>query len=242
MIVLLKLLFAHLLGDFILQPTKWAKAKEQLKIKAYQLYVHIAIHFALVMLFMWNWNFWPWALIIASSHLIIDSLKIYLQTKKNARLLFFIDQLLHLLVILTIWVLYRQDVLAWFQTVDQATFTQVMLWTLTFVFLTKPLSIAVRIFISKWTPDTANKEDDSLESAGEYIGYLERLLIFLFIVIDHWEGVGFLLAAKSIFRFGDLTASKDRKLTEYVLIGTLVSFGSAIAASLLFKYGLALIS
>jgi hypothetical protein len=33
------------------------------------------------------------------------------------------------------------------------------------------------------------------------------------------------LAAKSIFRFGDF---KDRKLTEYVLIGNLLSFGMAM--------------
>lgn len=39
------------------------------------------------------------------------------------------------------------------------------------------------------------------------------------------EAVGFLLAAKSVFRFGDLRDDQDRKRTEYVLIGTLLSFG-----------------
>jgi hypothetical protein len=43
----------------------------------------------------------------------------------------------------------------------------------------------------------------------------------------------FLLAAKSIFRFGDLKKVKDRKLTEYVLIGTLLSFGIAILVGLI---------
>jgi hypothetical protein len=42
-------------------------------------------------------------------------------------------------------------------------------------------------------------------------GYLERLFVFVFILTDHWEGVGFLIAAKSVFRFGDLKESKDRK-------------------------------
>lgn len=37
-----------------------------------------------------------------------------------------------------------------------------------------------------------------------------------------------MLAAKSILRFDDLKESKDRKLTEYILIGTLLSFGSAV--------------
>lgn len=241
MIILIKLLLAHLLGDFILQPTKWTQAKKTLKIKAYQLYLHIGVHLALVMLFIWDWDFWPWALVIASSHLIIDSLKIYLQRPSNSRMLFFLDQLLHLLIIVVIWVVYSQNLQSWLNSFDNNDLTELLLWISALVLLTKPLSITVRIFISKWTPYTENKENDSLESAGEYIGYFERLLVFIFIVINHWEGVGFLIAAKSIFRFGDLTASKDRKLTEYVLIGTLLSYGSAIAASLLFEYALSLL-
>ncbi|MFB5944335.1 DUF3307 domain-containing protein [Albibacterium profundi] len=241
MIILIKLLLAHLLGDFVLQPSKWAKAKEELKIKAYQLYLHIGIHFILILLLIWDWEFWPWALIIASSHLIIDSLKIYLQKPGNARTLFFADQLLHLLVIVVIWFLYHQNFQLWLQSFDENNLTKLLLWISAFVFLTKPLSVAIRIFISKWTPHTENNKNDSLQSAGEYIGYLERILIFIFIIINQLEAVGFLLAAKSIFRFGDLTASKDRKLTEYVLIGTLLSFGAAICTSLLFGYLLTLL-
>jgi hypothetical protein len=67
---------------------------------------------------------------------------------------------------------------------------------------------------------------------------LERLLIYCFILTGHFEAIGFLLAAKSIFRFGDLKEAQDRKLTEYVLIGTLLSFGIAIATGLLVQYGL----
>src|SRR5690606_3366 len=92
------------------------------------------------------------------------------------------------------------------------------------------------IFISKWTPNTEDQENDSLQDAGQYIGYLERLLVFAFIITHHWEAVGFLITAKSVFRFGDLKASKERKLTEYVLIGTLTSFGSAICIALLFQF------
>ena len=37
-----------------------------------------------------------------------------------------------------------------------------------------------------------------------------------------------LLAAKSVFRFGELNKAQDIKTTEYVLIGTLASFTVAI--------------
>ncbi|MDK2969458.1 MAG: hypothetical protein PWQ65_561, partial [Bacteroidota bacterium] len=42
-----------------------------------------------------------------------------------------------------------------------------------------------------------------------------------------------LVAAKSVFRFGDLKDSGNRKLTEYILIGTLLSFGIAIVTGMI---------
>jgi hypothetical protein len=73
----------------------------------------------------------------------------------------------------------------------------------------------------------------SLENAGQLIGMIERVLVLVFIFVGQWEGVGFLLAAKSVFRFGDLKDARDTKLTEYVLIGSLLSFGMAIITSLI---------
>ncbi|ROT09690.1 hypothetical protein EEL49_04750 [Muribaculaceae bacterium Isolate-104 (HZI)] len=67
-----------------------------------------------------------------------------------------------------------------------------------------------------------------LPNAGKWIGYLERILILTFIFTGNIEGVGFLLAAKSVFRFGELNRAKDIKTTEYVLIGTFASFTIAI--------------
>jgi hypothetical protein len=61
------------------------------------------------------------------------------------------------------------------------------------LFLTTPASIFIKILLSSWTPvpDTAgNIQTESLSSAGKYIGILERLLVFTFIMVNHWEGVG----------------------------------------------------
>ena len=106
------------------------------------------------------------------------------------------------------------------------------------LFLTTPASIFIKILLSSWTPvpETQNNiQTESLSSAGKYIGILERLLVFTFIVVNHWEGVGFMVAAKSVFRFSDLAQAKQRKLTEYVLIGTLLSFGMAVLTGILIK-------
>lgn len=87
--------------------------------------------------------------------------------------------------------------------------------------------------MANWSKTLSQNEDESLNNAGKYIGILERILVFSFILVGKWEAIGFLIAAKSVFRFGDLKESKDRKLTEYILIGTLLSFGIAIGTGLL---------
>ena len=51
---------------------------------------------------------------------------------------------------------------------------------------------------------------------------------WLFLLVGNIEGVGFLLAAKSVFRFGELSKRKVISTTEYVLIGTHSSFTIAI--------------
>jgi hypothetical protein len=102
------------------------------------------------------------------------------------------------------------------------------------LFLTQPTSIILSNLLKKWSDSIPSQPDQSLQDAGKYIGVLERLFVFTFIVTGNWEAVGFLLAAKSVFRFGDLRKSKERKLTEYILIGTLLSFGTAMIAGLLF--------
>jgi hypothetical protein len=68
-----------------------------------------------------------------------------------------------------------------------------------------------------------------LPDGGRAIGQLERGLIFLLVFTGMPEGIGFLIAAKSVLRFGSV--SDDRKVSEYVIIGTLASFGWAILAS-----------
>lgn len=227
MIAIVKLLLAHLIGDFFLQPESWVKAKENKKLRSWQIYVHATIHGLLSLLVIWDWQFWKWALLIAVVHFAIDAVKITFQTDKTRRAWFVTDQLLHLasLFLVAVW---SQD-----GAMDLKFLTsEGTLVLLTFaLLLTKPTSILVKIIISKWTPHTDDAA--SLASAGMYIGILERLLTFLFILFNQWGAVGFLIAAKSIFRFGDLKEAKDRKLTEYVLIGTLLSFGIAIAAGVI---------
>lgn len=233
MIIIVKLLLAHLLGDFLLQPTSWVLDKESKKHKSKYLYIHTLLHGILAWIFVGEITFGWFALALALSHGFIDFLKLQFQKNKTKRNWFVIDQILHLITILIIASLYKN----W--SVDFTVFNN-QFWILItgILFLTKPSSIIIKNIISIWTPESKNKKDDSLENAGNYIGIFERLFIFCFILTGHFEAIGFLLAAKSIFRFGDLKEAKDRKLTEYVLIGTLLSFGIALLTGLLVQIGL----
>lgn len=228
----IKLILAHLIGDFILQPSSWVAGKERKKTKSLYLYIHVLLHFALLMVALWNIELWWMAASIAVSHGIIDAAKLHFQKNYTKRFWFFLDQFLHVLV-LGAAVLYlfpdSLDALSYFGE-------QYLPLVAGIIFLTIPASVIIKMLISLWTPvviEHSKVQTESLVNAGKYIGILERILVFIFIIVNHWEGVGFMIAAKSVFRFSDLAEAKQRKLTEYVLIGTLLSFGVAIVTGIL---------
>lgn len=232
MIIFVKLLLAHLIGDFLLQPTSWVEDKEDKKHRSIYLYLHTLLHFLLAWVLVGKLEFVWFATGLAVSHGFIDFLKLYFQKKKTKRAWFLIDQILHLIVILIITLIYTDTKIEF----DRFS-TQFWIVLTGIVLLTKPTSISIKNIISIWTPESKT-DDGSLQNAGNYIGILERLFVFCFILTGHFEAIGFLLAAKSIFRFGDLKEAKDRKLTEYVLIGTLLSFGIALLMGLLVQMSL----
>lgn len=230
--VFIQLILAHLFGDFILQPNSWVAEKESKKLKSRYLYLHVLIHTILSFIFLWNTQLWWVALLVGFSHFIIDAAKLSFQTAKSKKSWFFIDQALHIAVIAGVSFYFNEF------NFDFLKNQEILKIIMAALFLTTPASIFIKILLSSWTPvpETQNNiQTESLSSAGKYIGTLERLLVFTFIVVNHWEGVGFMVAAKSVFRFSDLAQAKQRKLTEYVLIGTLLSFGMAVLTGILIK-------
>lgn len=229
MILFIKLLLAHLLGDFIWQPNSWVTHKEANKHKSVYLYLHILLHGVLAAVLVGQIYFIPYAILIAVTHGIIDLIKLNFQKPKTKRTWFVVDQIAHILILIGVTAFLYQD-----NGINRLLVMNEFWILITgFILVTKPTSIFIKTIISIWSPESQNShQDNSLANAGNYIGILERLLIVCFILTGHFEAIGFLLAAKSIFRFGDLKEAKDRKLTEYVMIGTLISFGIAIVAGL----------
>lgn len=243
MIVFIKLLLAHLLGDFLLQPTSWVIDKEDKKHKSSYLYLHTFLHFILAWILVGILFFGWFALIMALFHGCIDWMKLRFQKPSTKRRWFIIDQILHLIVLFLIAFIWENQIISIHQFLEEISGrsitnipvvgTHIWIYLTAIILLTKPTSVIIRNIISIWTPEKKSDKDDSLQNAGNYIGILERLFVFFFVITGHYEAIGFLMAAKSIFRFGDLKEAKDRKLTEYVLIGTLISFGIAFIVGLL---------
>jgi hypothetical protein len=251
----LKLFLAHVLGDFVFQPDKWVKSKSERKYRSGYLYLHVAIH-AITTLVLLKFDFFYWKafLLIILSHLIIDIIKTQLYGKIKEKTLFWLDQSAHSFFILLAVYLYEPYSISLQRLLTDET----LLFLLAIICVTLVSSIIIKQSLSSWGLEAQqnkpqetipkgivqkkSSEKDSLTNAGKYIGYLERLFLFCFILMGQWQAIGFLIAAKSIFRFSDLSTAKDRKLTEYVLIGTLLSFGLALLISLLYQYGKTLIT
>ncbi|MEP3371157.1 MAG: DUF3307 domain-containing protein [Maribacter dokdonensis] len=229
MLIFIKLLLAHLVGDFILQPTRWVLHKQSNKITSKFLYLHVLLHFVLYMLVLWSLSLWKIAATVAVLHFIIDLLKLYANDMfKNKSIPFFIDQALHIIVLYccAFYADLYAHTLALFENLDWYLITAI-------VFVTFPASIIMGKILEGMS-NQIETDHKSLPNAGKYIGIIERLFVLIFIVIGRWEVIGLLIAAKSVFRFNDLKERNNRKLTEYILIGTLVSFGLAILAGLLY--------
>ena len=233
MIVLVKLILMHLAGDFILQPKSWVEEKEKQGAKSLKLYLHGLIHGALVWLVLWDLRHWAVALSITIVHVGIDMVKLSFQKKNNKTGWFLMDQLLHALSIVVLWYLFfNPDIPMGVLAENQ----QFWIYVTAILFLTVVCGIGIQVLLTNWAKDIHLDKEKSLPNAGRYIGILERLLVFLFVILGRWEAIGFLIAAKSVFRFGDLKDSRNRKLTEYILIGTLLSFGIAIVTGILTLY------
>lgn len=226
MIILIKLIIAHFIGDFLLQPESWVEDKEIRKLKSSKLYLHIFINGLFVLVLLWDFNYWLLAILVMVLHGIIDIIKLCTQKESNKPKWFLLDQLLHLLSIIGLWFLFIKpefNLILWCENKN------IWIYLAAILLITNVSGIFIRELMSKWSKALNEENEESLANAGKWIGILERLFVFFFVISGNWEGIGFLLAAKSVFRFGDLKDSKDRKLTEYILIGTLLSFGIAIA-------------
>ncbi len=219
------LVLAHFIADFFLQTNKTCADKAQRHIKSKHLWIHAAL---VIILSLLTIGFSPkallCALLIGASHLIIDAIKSYMPDRLST---FIIDQFVHIFLILIAVLLVNPQPL-W--NID----AKIPYALSAFLLLDKPANILIKKVLANYNvvPNKNNTPDENLQRAGALIGTLERILTTIFVLLSRYEAVGFIIAAKSLLRFRDTDTAK----TEYVLIGTLLSFGIALLAGLFLHY------
>lgn len=225
------LLLAHTLADFVFQPD-WMNANKRRPgvMLLHGVIVLLTAQAALGTVASTE------LLLLAAAHVAIDCVKTY----GNFRgvLSFLADQAAHLATLAAVaahapslW--HAGAIATWLPGLSAAILAGMAL-AAGLVLSLRAGDFAIQTLMAdhSLTPRETNTgagDTAGLPGGGRTIGYLERLLIFVLILSGQFGAIGFLVAAKSILRFG--TISGDRKATEYVIIGTLASFGWAIAAA-----------
>lgn len=222
--LLLRLVVAHVVADFFLQQDSKMEQWPGNTWRSCWLYLHgiCAGALAYTLAGIWNALWLPFVIFIA--HVLRDALKP--QGEDTARF-FALDHLGHGIIILGCWILLIPGTLSDI-VLFLFTFTSsVRFWTviLAYTLVIWPAGALIGKITKPWRSEiTKETPFQGMEKAGLWIGRLERVLILTFILLNHFEAIGFLIAAKSILRFGETRTLKGRKEAEYILIGTMISF------------------
>jgi hypothetical protein len=225
------ILTAHLLGDFVLQSGWMIQRKRNFGI----LLLHVCLVTLLTGLLLGNFQP-PVLLAVLATHLVMDSIKTYLMRDTLAS--FLIDQLFHLAVIACLAKLFPALVAeGWWPTLlegDSINWYFAGLSLISGIVVIVPAGgIVIGRAVGRFLTQIPEGQIKGLDEGGRYIGWLERALVMLLLLINQPGGIGFLIAAKSILRFSEIKDSDERKIAEYIIIGTFLSFGWALLFSVL---------
>lgn len=245
--ILLRLFIAHICSSYIITQA----SKLHLNKGNSQHFLFKALFASiLAYLFAGSWTSW-W---IPLSLFIIYYLLNYLYAKLPAKFLYhFLREFLQIIAIVIIWAsgLYSWTLIE-AKTLNMLNDYKVLLVLCGYLFVSRPLGLFIGKATEKWrlyikAEETKSQKENQVEgqqllglaNAGKWIGMCERVLILTFVLTAQYTGIGFLIAAKSIIRFSDKEKATELK-TEYILVGTLLSFASCILISTLLVYLLTL--
>jgi len=215
------LTFAHVLADYVLQPGWMVARKRDPGI----MLAHVAVVLMISMAALGRVDA-PEVLALGAAHLAIDAVKTYAVRDSLATHL--ADQAAHIATVLAVTA-WAPDLWASGHWADAPTVVlHLMVLISGLLVATRAGAFAIARLMAAQTAPGANSE--GLPEGGRIIGLLERGLIFVLILAGQAAGIGFLIAAKSILRFS--AVNENRAASEYVIIGTLASFGWAIVVTL----------
>ena len=234
---LIRILIAHILSDFALQTDKMVSNKKWFS--KFMLY-HIAIVFSSTLLLSASFKI---SIIITLLHWLVDGLKIELSAKSKLPSfnLFLLDQVLHIITIVGVWAFHY----SLFTSIIPAVVSPFVNYKSSiiifgYIIVIYPLSYLIKFIMNKLLfqlNDPSVEAKSNVEHGGKVIGQFERIIILTFVLLNQYEAIGFLITGKSIIRFADHNSNLK---SEYVLVGTMVSYALAILTGVLVNYFIAL--
>ncbi len=230
--LLLPLMVGHLLADFPLQPRSWVLGKSR-RVFTRELWLHSAVVSGVSYLLLARFEQWWLIPAVFIGHASIDAAKGRFRMGVSSFLLDQAAHLVHIVVLVRVLSSTAPDIHSWLPL-------EIWSYSLAILFLWFFQGVFVGEATREWRSQLYSVDADALElsDAGLWIGRIERLLIFLFVLHGDYQVVGFLVAAKSVFRFSPKDGRNRRSESEYFLVGTLISFALAIVTALIWRGGL----
>jgi hypothetical protein len=226
----LVLLTAHLIGDFVAQ-TDWMVERKK-RPDVLLLHVFIVTAIAAILLGAPAWKILATTFV---THLASDFVKTHFS--KDTLAAFIADQVFHIAVAAALALFLPLDFsvnpfVKGLGPAHQNYYFAALVLASGLIGAVQVGAIVVRKFVARYTQEITD-DLTGIKGAGALIGRLERLLIIILFVGGQPDGIGFLVAAKSILRFGEISHAKDRKVSEYIIIGTFMSFAWGISCGML---------
>lgn len=229
---LLILGIGHLLGDFYFQNEKIAEYKDKtykgVVLHSFEYYFAVLLTtlpiLSLDMIFA--------AVYAALAHFVIDSTKYIVLAKKKMKKnmsVFAVDQGAHVISIAMLaYIMNRWNFsIGHLEIINDILNTygcdaeMLARWMMAILLIHIPTNILIQNLLKEYKP----KNDGAIikidNKAGRRIGTVERLIMLIFMSIEQYAAIGFVLTAKSIARYDKIT--KNENFAEYYLLGTLIS-------------------
>jgi len=243
------LIAGHFIGDFLLQPDWMVTRKGRSRVAL----LHATIVAVATGLLFGNVATWWWLLpVLLLTHMLVDLIKASADRRIGERsvngrvTLFLLDQTVHLVVLVAV-TLAATSIPAFRTTLEWGSlwigifgtgYLKALVLVTGWVVAAPAIGVFLGLMLRRFEAELTPEQKAGLTGGGYWIGLTERSLIYLFILLAEPSGIGFLAAAKSVFRIGELKEADERKLAEYILIGTLMSFALAMVVGLLTRAAL----
>lgn len=222
----------HLLGDFYLKNENSVQCTEEkykyVLVHSFMYYIALLVTVLPVL----SMDMFLAVVYAGVAHFLVDTVEYVIlmkNIKRKSILIFLTDQSVHIICICLL--AYMMDVwnfsIGYIRIIHSivgafgVNAEKIARWAFAILFIHRPVNAFIQIFLEDYKPKGEPAIIKADNRAGRRIGTVERLIMLIFLSVNQYTAIGFVLTAKSIARYDKI--AKDEKFAEYYLLGTLVS-------------------